>query len=100
MPQYQLESLKQSGFAWVELTLPIPLVAALLFSAEGEPRYISFFRLTPGVASSVSLSIFWHFEQTMFTSCESACGIDSNPCVVGREKDDYLIKMVCMLARL
>lgn len=29
---------------------------------------MSFLRLTPGVASSVALSFFWHFAQTMVVS--------------------------------
>lgn len=53
------------SYAWwsrdlslVKLTLLTPLEGALLFSAVGEPRYISFLRLTPGVASSVFLRTF------------------------------------------
>ena len=49
---------KRRGLAWVRPALLTPLVAALLFSAVGDPKYISFLRFTPGVASSVFLSAF------------------------------------------
>lgn len=39
----------------------------LLLSWEAdEPGYKSFFRFTPGVASSVFFCDFWHLAQTMF----------------------------------
>jgi len=43
------------------------LVLSLLFEDEpaGEPKYISFFFLTPGVARVVDLASFWHLAQTI-----------------------------------
>lgn len=53
--------------------MPIPslpsvaevLVLWPLLDPAGEPKYISFFFFTPGVASVVDLASFWHLEQTI-----------------------------------
>lgn len=37
----------------------------LVLSTVGDPRYISFLRLTPGVASSVFFNVFWHLTHTI-----------------------------------
>jgi hypothetical protein len=54
----ELSEVEWCGAKGTRLTLLIPLLAALLFSAVGDPKYISFFRFTPGVASSVFLRTF------------------------------------------
>ncbi len=46
------------------LLMPPPIVC-LCLSPAGDPQYISFLRFTPGVASSVFLIIFAHFEHTI-----------------------------------
>lgn len=53
---------------------------------DGEPWYISFLRLTPGVASSVALSFFWHFAQTMVVSSlhwTVLIGVDAGGWILG-----------------
>jgi hypothetical protein len=51
-----------------------PMVAEVLVlsppleeEVAGEPKYISDFFLTPGVARVVGLANFWHLEQTILT---------------------------------
>lgn len=53
------------------LLFPMPealeVAEDLLLSWEAcEPKYMSFLRFTPGVASSVFFCDFWHLTQTIF----------------------------------
>jgi hypothetical protein len=82
------------GLDWVRPALLTPLVAALVFSAVGDPKYISFLRLTPGVASSVFLSVFWHFEQTIlpdYTGLGSRVNWDNCAIFGRRHREPFLL---------
>lgn len=62
------DSMRTYKAAWPTFPTPEAFDVAedLHLSLEaGEPKYKSFLRLTPGVASSVFFCDFWHLAQTI-----------------------------------